>query len=143
MRTSHIKRAMSVHPKTKGIFGGVFARNRVPKRIPAKTVAYIVNTDPDHKPGQHWIALYITKETVYYFDPYGLPPQGFHRVRKWRKRMQYFKQRLQGRGRMCGHYCLYFILSTQMNLSFNVFGSDLNANDRLVYRLVKRHLPIK
>ena len=74
MKSGQLRKALYHHPMTKKIFGGVFARNKIPDIPKDKTVAYIVNTDPALKPGQHWVAFYITKKTVYsLFDSYGLP----------------------------------------------------------------------
>ena len=141
MLTSQLRKALHFHPHTRNVFGGVYARNRIP-RVPSKTqIAYIVNTDPADKPGKHWVAFYLTKNTVYYFDPYGIPPIGFHKILHARKNVLYFGQRLQGMGRMCGHYCLYFILAMRTDRSFQIFGDDYNANDRIVKRFVERHFP--
>ena len=39
-------------------------------------IGIIFNTDPDYKPGQHWISMYvnITKKTIFFFDSTGDPP---------------------------------------------------------------------
>ena len=54
---------------------GVFAKDGI---IPPKTstrTAYVCNTDPHTKKGQHWIAIYIDEDdSGYFFDSYGLPP---------------------------------------------------------------------
>jgi len=141
MLTTELLKALRFHPHTKSVFAGVYARNKIPRIPLRKRVVYVVNTDPAHKPGTHWVVFFLTKNTVYYFDPYGTPPRGFHRILQSRKNAQYYGQRLQGMGRMCGHYCLYFILAMQTNLSMTIFGSDLNANDRIVKRFVERHFP--
>ena len=41
----------------------------------------IANTDPLHKPGEHWVALYLPphSKTVEFFDSYGLPPATLHK----------------------------------------------------------------
>ena len=140
MLTSQLRKALRFHPHTRSVFGGVYARNRIPP-VPNKEIAYIINTDPADKPGKHWVAFYLTKYTVYYFDPYGFPPTGFHKILHARKNVLYFGQRLQGMGRTCGHYCLYFILAMQRDRSFRIFSNDYNANDRIVKRFVERHFP--
>ena len=110
MKTSQLGKALKFHPATKHVYGGVFPRNRIP-RIPRHVrTAYVINTDPDSQPGQHWVAFFLTKDTVYYFDPYGIKPICFQKIFRSRKK-KYFCKRLQGMGRMCGHYCIYFILS--------------------------------
>ena len=141
MKTSQLKHALLFHPSTKDVYGGVFARNRVPTIPKRQRIAYVVNTDPAHKPGQHWIAFFLTRDTIYYFDPYGTSPSGFTRILRSRKRKRYFGRRIQGTGRMCGHYCLYFILAMQTHQSFRIFGSDLDTNDRIVKQFVETHFP--
>ena len=142
MKTSQMRKALKFHPATKQVYGGVFPRNRIP-RIPKHVrIAYVINTDPDNKPGKHWIAFFLTCNTVYYFDPYGIKPTGFKKILQSRKKKVYCGKRLQGMGRVCGHYCIYFILSMLTHHSLDIFGSDLQANDRIVQRFVQRHFPL-
>jgi len=141
MKSSQILKALQFHPQTKSTFGGVFARNKVPTIPKGKCISFVVNTDPSSKPGEHWVAFFITPSEVYYFDPYGIPPTGFKRIINSRGKQYYFGQRLQGLGRMCGHYCLYFILCMRSYYTFNIFGSDFNANDRIVKQFVENHFP--
>ena len=35
--------------------------------------AYIVNTDPSHLPGQHWLGVWTEHDTCEVLDSYGLP----------------------------------------------------------------------
>jgi hypothetical protein len=39
-------------------------------------IGIIFNTDPDYKPGQHWISMFINikKKTIFFFDSTGDPP---------------------------------------------------------------------
>ena len=143
MYTYQLKRALKKHHKTRSVYGGVFARDKIPIPPRGRRLAYIVNTDPSHKPGQHWVAFFITRDTVYYFDPYGLPPRGFKNVLHCRKQHVYYGKRLQGIGNVCGHYCLYFILSMQTKHSFNVFSDDLNTNDHIVKRFVEKRFDVR
>ena len=142
MKTSQLKKALTRHHQTQSVFGGVYARDKVPTAPKGKTVAYVVNTDKSNQPGQHWVVFYYTPHQVKYFDPYGRPPQGFQRLLGSRTRKQYFKRRLQGLGRMCGHYCLYFILTQCSHLTLCPFGRDYNANDRYVKRMAEMHFAL-
>ena len=143
MYTYQLKRALKNHPKTRSVYGGVFARDKLPVKPPTKETSYIVNTHPSSKPGQHWVAFFITEDTVYFFDSYGIPPVGFERVIKWRKNYVYNRKRLQGIGRMCGHYCLYFILAMQTHHTFRIFSDDYNTNDRVVKRFVEKRFDVR
>ena len=147
MRTKQLTRALKTHPETRDVFLGVFPSDKLPRVVPPSrgAVALIANTDPSHKAGQHWCAFYITPECAYFFDSYGNPPsmvKSFDRLMRCRRRQKVFGRRIQGEGRVCGHYCLYYILQmTRLHdrlmaddaaALFARFGDDLNANDRVV-----------
>ena len=139
MRSSQLERALRTHRETRDVFVGVFASDQLPVcPRQKKPLALIVNTDPSHKPGLHWCAFYITTDCVYYFDPYGIPPlvKSFQTLLKCRRRNEVFGKRLQGRGSVCGHYCMYYILAMVRGKDFDLFGDDLNANDRIVRNVV-------
>ena len=90
MKSSQIQKALQFHPQTKSTFGGVFARNKVPTIPKRKYISYVVNTDPSHKPGEHWVAFFFTPSEVYYFDPYGIPPARFERILNSRRKKTLF-----------------------------------------------------
>ena len=140
MNTAQIRRALSHHHLTKYFFKGVFPRDKAMKIPKNKIFSVIFNTDPSGKPGEHWVAFHITRNTVFYFDSYGLPPKGFAKILRSRPKVKYFARRLQGNGKECGHYCLFFLLNMcQGKNSFPMFGKDFNANDRIVKRYVEKH----
>ena len=56
---SQMGRVMMAESNRKQQFRGVFAANRLPKRVSRYPSAYIVNTDPASKPGTHWVAFYL------------------------------------------------------------------------------------
>ena len=125
----------------------MFAENEVPSRIPQrKNVAYVVNTHPNNMPGQHWVAFYFAKDTVFYFDSYGrdICYKSFLKFALKRKTNQIvrYRQRLQGSGKTCGEYCMYFILAMQGHVDMKVFGSAANVNDRVVKRIVRKEFSI-
>ena len=144
MKSSQLLKALKHHRETRDIFLGVFPSDKLPPSMQytKPAVALIANTDPSYKPGQHWCAFYITPDCVYYFDSYGIPPpKSFQRLMQCRKEKQIFGRRLQGRGMVCGHYCLYFILAMVRggtDTMFGLFGDDLNANDRIVRHKVMK-----
>jgi len=72
-----IKRVMKPYPE----FIGVVARDEIshlkPKLSKHRPSAFIFNTDPSTKEGNHWIAVYIDlkhSKSVEYFDSFGTPP---------------------------------------------------------------------
>jgi hypothetical protein len=141
MRTNELEQALNWNVHTRGVSGGVFAQDEVQASIPKrKNVAFIINTDPSTESGEHWVVFYFTREEVYYFDSYGNPPEHkrFLKLIKKRKKASFFHKRVQGRGTMCGEYCLYFILAMQGHANMKVFGNELNFNDRYVRKYVHR-----
>jgi hypothetical protein len=144
MKTAQLQRALQWHRDTSSIFKGVFPANKLPTIPKNKTLAIIANTDPSHRPGQHWVAFFFKREHVYFFDSYGQKPQKaeFHKLMMCRKYKHFFGRRIQGSGKECGFYCLYFILSMVQGKSFDIFGDDLNANDRCVRNIVQKHFEI-
>jgi len=61
-------------PCLKEIFYGTVPCDRLHKSpVKHKPRAYIVNTDPHDKPGQHWIALWTQNNVCEVIDSYGLP----------------------------------------------------------------------
>jgi hypothetical protein len=76
MNTLEIDHVLKTHQSTRNVFKGVYARNRLPRRlnVPSALIA-IGNTDPDDRPGTHWVALYIDANSRgEYYDPTGRPP---------------------------------------------------------------------
>ena len=140
MRTSQLARLLNTHKVTRKVFKGVYPCNRIPRTLP-KTTAFIVNTDPDGKPGRHWIAYYCTPSHIYFFDSYGQAPwkKELKKPMTLRKYKKYFGRRVQGHSQVCGHYCLYFILAMAKKWSLKCFGNNLNDNDMLVVRLIRHH----
>ena len=51
-------------------FIGVYSRDNLPDKI--KDGAYIINLDDYSDIGTHWIALYLNRKTVTYFDSFGI-----------------------------------------------------------------------
>ena len=93
---------------------GVFPRDMLdtPRR---PKCAFVWNTDPHTKKGQHWVALYINQKNVgYYFDSYGKPPQHQEFItfmKKHCKRWVYNDVRVQDTdSTACGHFCVYFLI---------------------------------
>ena len=51
-------------------FIGVYSRDNLADKI--KDGAYVINLDEYSGIGTHWIALYVNKKTVIYFDSFGI-----------------------------------------------------------------------
>ena len=135
---------------TKHFFRGVFACDQLPKQFVPHPSAIVINTDPADKPGEHWLAIYITRDGVgEYFDSYGLRPklpQIEHFLQKNAKYTIYNTRRLQGPlSTVCGQYVIFFLLHRCRELSMNkinkLFSSDTMDNDMDVNNFIRKHFP--
>lgn len=128
------------------IFRGVFAADTLPAFLSSCTShAFVVNTHPHYKSGEHWIAIFITPfKKAIYFDSFGLAP--------WQPEICKFIQNnsltlvynstpIQSLiSRTCGLFCVYFLQAmskgaslTQMLSAFNPF--DPVYNELYIQRL--------
>ena len=72
MNTSQLDHALHTNPLTSKLFQDVVADDPLP--IPSdQRGMYVVKTDPQHIPGQHWVVIHFPNNWVTYFDPMGAP----------------------------------------------------------------------
>lgn len=153
MNGGEIARILTRDKNAKRVFCGVYPRDRLPRRIPKRPAAYVINTDPHNKPGEHWLALFFDRRGgVEYFDSYGFPP--------WHPEIKTFiaensqKQAIVNtrpiqalQSIACGLYAVYFIIMrsrrTLLRRALVPFHPHrLLVNDRIVLKLL-RSLGIK
>jgi hypothetical protein len=150
MNTVQMEAVLTTHPDTKCIFVGVFPRDHIPsKKIKSFPAAFVFNTDPSTKKGEHWIALYFEdSKRGFYFDSYGLPP--IHKIFESfmgenSKIWTYNDICLQSLdSNVCGHYCIYYIIQKCKGLNaFAKFTYDTYKNDvfvrSYVNKIIKRY----
>ena len=142
MNAEKIHKLMSVKcPKS---FYGLFARDCLPARLPKRRpLLLICNTDPHHKPGEHWIAIYIASDHGEYFDSFGEPPVGiFERflnrfVMNWTFNAVHLQSLMS---QFCGHYCIFYCLFKHLDYNMkhitDCFISDTGVNDWMVHKFV-------
>lgn len=131
-------------------FKGVFPKDILPQRNTSKSSGrsgYILNTDISNQPGKHWVALFVDKNTIYYFDSYGGDPfkdvylsRFIELVGNRRKKVYKNNRRVQQlTSPVCGYYAIAFILYMEKKASYHTFLSLFNKsysyNDSLVTRL--------
>ena len=74
MNTLEIDHVLKTHTRTRNVFKGVYARNRLPRRLKVPS-ALIGNKDPNDRLETHWVALYIDANSRgEYYDPTRRPP---------------------------------------------------------------------
>lgn len=109
-----------IRDRMKGIpgFRGVYARDRIPRvtRLPA---SFIFNTDIATKPGQHWIAVLVTSESVEYFDSTGRRPVITGFLRRVGKPVLYNNHQIQSKDSIaCGLFACDFLMRRSRGESF-------------------------
>lgn len=146
MNSIDIYHAMKSNSFTKNKFKGVFACDKLPRKIVSKSSFYIGNTDPSNKPGQHWIVFYFPKnKPAEYFCSAGQPPIKPFVSFLSRNSKSYIcnKKRIQNEFSIyCGLYCCIFVYFRSRNIPFytilNFFNySNLFLNDVLVLTIFK------
>jgi hypothetical protein len=109
MNTLEIDHVLRTHTSIRNVFKGMYARNRLPRRLNVPS-ALIGNTDPDDLPGTHWVALYIDANSRgEYYDPTGRPPFLRAYVNFMNKHCTSSRRRLY-----CMRTPLYILYDTQM-----------------------------
>ena len=145
MNTQQIEQILKKDSQTKKIFKKVCALDQL--KTPSYPSAYVINSDPKNRPGEHWVAVYFDRcGRGEYFDSYGLPPDLLglntymdnYSVKEW----IYNRKPLQALfSNVCGHYCVYFILfrcrGVPLHVIISSFTSNLTENDRYVSQFIQ------
>ena len=139
MDTFQLKDICSKDKDIEKYFVGVFAIDKLPKRVPYPC-CIIANTQPSGHPGEHWVALYIDEQKRgNYFCSYGQTPPAI--IEQWIKKnteeYELTTKRIQGSfSTTCGQYCLFYLHFRCCNVTHNtiasLFSCDLRENDLLV-----------
>ncbi len=100
-------------------FAGVFAADRIELGDDYPS-CFVVNTDPAHKPGQHWVACYAkSRSELEFFDSYGMPAYAYPHIRLPLRVSVFNGTSLQAvRSYACGHYCIYYLCMRARGSSF-------------------------
>ena len=115
MNTSQLQCIISCDPVLHKQTVGVFAADQLPCVLPNMACGFIANTDVSSRPGQHWLAFFISDNTVECFDSYGQDPGVYNSLfslwlRRHAKTVRVNRHRLQSENsNVCGLYCLYFL----------------------------------
>lgn len=135
MYESDIDHCMRQHVLTGALYGGCYSVDNFPvNQLSDGAVAYVVNTEPSHLNGKHWVVIYYEGERVVYFDSFGLPPVRSVLVRLPTDRfMLWNSRRLQGSRPFCGYYAMFFVLTLSSSQhSMSIFSDFFESNDAIV-----------
>lgn len=114
----------------------------------------IANTQPSTMPGEHWVAVYITKhKDGYFFDSFGNPPDYVDFPAEFNNFLKkncvnvcYSSRQVQNfDSTTCGQHCVFFLCQIQKGMSYakmiNMYGDNLNFNDVMVSHFVNKIKP--
>ena len=127
-------------------FRGCYPCDKIPNSLfeNKHSFAYIINEDDSSNKGTHWVALFIKDfENVYYFDSYAVHSNiyvnNFNKnFKKIHKNCIPYQSIFSD---VCAHYCIYFILSMSVGISFNKLLTILSSHsnsDYFVKHFVRR-----
>jgi hypothetical protein len=144
LSTQEIFKELKKDVYCKEIFKAVLPYDCLPK-APSYPSAYVVNTDPLGKEGQHWLAFYYDiSGKCTFFDSFGHSPAFFGLeayIEKTSTKWEYNTQQLQSIfSSTCGYYCIYFILLKSRNFKMcdilNLFNkTNFHINDYIVSKI--------
>ena len=146
MNGLEIEEALRRNVHTKDRFIGVFSSDTIPLH-PTRNTCFVTNTDPQHLPGQHWVAFYVSEiGRVYYFDSFGLPPLSasfISFVRLSTGRWQRNRKQLQSiTASTCGPHCIHFLIEAcrSRNPRKSLLQMSRNSHPRICDRVVSQRL---
>ena len=125
-------------PKLAPHFVWVFASDRLPSSTHRdRPQAYVVNTDPHIRPGQHWLALWTPgDDTCEIMGSFGLPLEqyGSRPLEAWLARhwkvMDTNRQSLQAlTSWTCGHYVLMYLMHKNRGWTLTQFLNRFSRHD--------------
>lgn len=127
-------------PKTKTAFLGVFPIDCLPRKMPNLPLLFIINTNASNLSGQHWKAIYVSKDKIgEVFDSLAVPVSLF--LQQWlntfTKRWSISTLTLQNPlAPTCGGYVLYFIMTrlkhNSLSSCLSKFTNNVLKNDEFV-----------
>ena len=125
---------------------GVFPADRLPKGLSNYPCGFIANTDDSARPGQHWVAFYLSNPgRMEFFDSYGRDPEFYgSNFMKWinGRTVNFNTRRIQGDySNVCGLYCLFYLRQRLLGRSMDaIVGSfsfaELSYNDAYLNELM-------
>lgn len=119
--------------------------------LPCDQSMTIINTHPSELPGEHWLAVYFTREgTACFFDSFGNPPDDErfpYTIKNFlvtnSTNTLYSARRVQDfTTDVCGQHCVFFLHQLARGHGYNdvmrQYSDDYIKNDRMVLLFVKK-----
>ena len=107
----------------------------------------IVNIDPAHMTGSHWLALGIFRDRIEIFDPLGFELFSWPKIScdllyflhkySFSRKVLVSKRIQASKSQNCGLYCIYYVMSRKIK-SFqslqSIFSSNCSVNDSILIK---------
>ncbi len=133
MDMKQICAALEMDRATKLLSRFVGPCNRLPKVI-ARPACIVVNTDPSHKPGTHWLAIFFGNNGIgEFFNSFGnQPARTFENYLTKHSRTSYYNPvPLQHPlTSICGQYCIYYLVKRARGVPVDEIVSTFDPTDR-------------
>ena len=118
----------------KNTWWGVFTRDELPQSL--LNVGYIINTDNKNQLGQHWVALWIEKNSIEFMDSFGLRAEHYGWL--FIKQINHSSIRVQSYDSIsCGAFCLYYLFYRCRNVSMSSILRSCSCTEYIVTDFVK------
>ena len=157
MDSTQIEKLLWANKWTRKQFLGCFAADQLPSKFDKFPCCLIINLDTINKPGSHWVAAYIKNYSkCYYFDSYGplnclnpayIKPKPYcisgpnftiYDFSNYFKSVTTNKSIYQSIiSSNCGHFCIYFIYSMCIGISYSKIISFLDVQFDANYFVLK------
>ena len=149
MNSSTIEKILKSDRRTKNVFGGVYASDKLSEKVDRYPKAFVANVDTSDKPGSHWISFWFeSPEQSEFWDPLGQKPNTYTSsfvsfLARNSSQWTYNPRTVQSAfSNVCGHFCIYYIFYRCRNVSMSTimykFTNNLEQNDRLVASFVRK-----
>ena len=131
-------------------FKGVYSCNNIPHlNTTSEMCCFIVNQSEVDQKGSHFIAMILNKQSVYYFDPYGVMCSNIHILKYMQhycKSYYFNKIQIQSIDSIyCGLFCLGIVIEFNRGGSIKSFIkhfiSNLTKNDNIIVNYIMNNIP--
>lgn len=125
-------------------FIGVYPCDLFP-RIRKRNYSVIFNTGDSSTSGEHFVAIYVTHKSIYYFDSFGNKPTDVNikaficKIKKNRPVYYWNRQIQHVQSNYCGLFCIGFLLYKHMNIRKfpNIFHqNNLHLNNQRIVKFI-------
>jgi len=151
LQTDDLVRCLWDDPYTHQHYGGVLAIDDLPSSpLYKQKCVYIINTDPQHSPGQHWLLIYFQPDSAEFLDSLGHDIEYYSPKLKdfvFNNRSSYICNDYTYQCKysdVCGYYCVYFAILRAREIPFVdilcMFTDDCAYNDHIVTSFYQKYM---